>query len=101
MVDVVRALSERATALGTKFNSLIAASTFTRTSLLTGRVLFITCDTVVNDTPARAATSLMVAMLDSERIAPSRLWRRAASSQLRQALCAQADKVEASNFRIR
>ena len=40
----------------------IACSTFARTSADTGRELFTTCDTVVNDTPAMAATSLIVAI---------------------------------------
>jgi hypothetical protein len=40
----------------------MASSTRLRVSALTGLVLLMTCETVVNETPASAATSLMVAM---------------------------------------
>src|SRR3982750_4799586 len=53
-------LRARATALGRKPSSAMARSTRARAPSLTGRVRFTTCDTVVNDTPARAATCLMV-----------------------------------------
>lgn len=41
----------------------MASSTFLRTASLTGRVLFTTCDTVVKETPAIAATSFIVAIV--------------------------------------
>src|SRR5260221_11378615 len=53
-------LSARATALGKYPSSAIARSTRTRAESLTGRVRLTTCDTVVKETPARAATCLML-----------------------------------------
>src|SRR5258706_9190269 len=52
--------SARATALGKYPSSAIARSTRTRAESLTGRVRFTTWETVVKDTPARAATCLML-----------------------------------------
>ena len=61
-VRVRRSASERACALGRKPSSATAANTRSRVSVempLPGRSL-ITNDTVVEDTPARRATSAMV-----------------------------------------
>ena len=52
--------SPRAIALGTNRSSRTASSTRRRASSLTRRVPLMTCETVVTDTPARYATSLIV-----------------------------------------
>src|SRR4051812_17735292 len=62
-------LSARAMALGAYASSAAAASTRSRVSALTRRVPFSTCETVVYETPARAATCLIVLAAEGLRLA--------------------------------
>src|ERR1700681_826155 len=61
MVLVDERTSARASVFGAKPTAAIASSTARAVSGDTFRVLLRTCDTVVTDTPARFATSIMVA----------------------------------------
>ena len=54
---------ERATSFGEKSSSFIAASIFSRASLLTYPLSLIALDTVATETPASFATSRIVAMI--------------------------------------
>ena len=67
IVFVDERTSARASVFGAKPTSAIAASTARTVSGDTFRVLLRTCDTVVTETPARFATSIIFATVELPR----------------------------------
>src|SRR5579859_3339963 len=79
MVLVEERTSARASVFGAKPTAAIASSTARTVSGETFRVLLRTCETVVTDTPARFATSIIVAKMRSaggRRLPPPPIWVR-------------------------